>query len=410
MDNKVNGKRFSFLLIGVFEVLLLGILSLGLQYSFGVIPLELFKFPINLYLFLELIIGITAIHFVFRNQPWLKMLSSPSFAILSILFFSIWILVMAMVPQTPKYILPFGLNQIVHTWMFSIASALLIVSLGFVTLRRSFPFKRKNIPFFINHFGLWIVLVAGLLGAADRKELLMQVYEGQVIWYGQDENQKIVELPLALKLEQFVMKSYPPKIALVNKMGKPYKTNGDQLAEITKPTQLTIVSKQIRVLNYFPEAITKGDSMESSVGALATSPAAYVNVSGFGKTEFKGWISSGNYAQPPKVLELTKDTLLCLLTPEPAYFGSKVTIYTQSDNQSVSKIISVNNPTSIEGWTIYQYGYDVNLGNDSPYSVFKLVYDPWFPVVYFGIILLMIGALWMILSKLKTTNSKEDSL
>jgi hypothetical protein len=133
-------------------------------------------------------------------------------------------------------------------------------------------------------------------------------------------------------------------------------------------------------------------------------------VLGFGKTEFKGWISSGNYTQQPKVIELTKDTLLCFLTPEPAYFGSKVTIYTQSHNQSVSKIISVNNPTSIEGWTIYQYGYDVNLGNDSPYSVFKLVYDPWLPIVYFGIILLLIGALWMIISKLKTFNSKEDSL
>lgn len=396
--------------IGLYLILLLGISSFGLQYFFGMLPFDAFKFPINLYLFLELLFGIGVLHFVFKKQSWIQILSSSIFSILSILFFSILIAIMAVVPQSPNVPVLFGLNQMVHTWMFAAASFLLIVSLGFVTLRKSFPIKRTNIFFFLNHFGLWIVLTAGLLGAADRKELMMQVYEGQVIWYAQDENKKVIELPLAIKLEQFVMKSYPPKIALVNKMGKPYKVKGAQLAEITKPLQLEIDGIQLLIEKYYPEAITKGNNMENRAGALATNPAAFVKVLTPNKMEFSGWISSGNYTQQPNVIELSKDTLLCLLPPEPAYFGSKVTLYSQSNNQSVSKIISVNNPTSIEGWDIYQYGYDTQLGDDSPYSVFLLVKDPWLPLVYVGIILLLLGALWLIFSKLKSIHHKEDKL
>lgn len=396
--------------ISLIIFLLLGISSFALQFHFGIIPIDAFKFPVNLYLFLELSFGIVVLHFVFKKQIWIQILSSSIFSILSILFFSILIAIMAFIPQSPETPMLFRLNQMIHTWMFAVASFSLIVSLGFVTLRKSFPIKRTNIFFFFNHFGLWIVITAGLLGAADRKELMMQVYEGQVIWYGQDENKKVTELPLAIKLEQFVMKSYPPKIALVNRMGKPYKAKGAQLAEITKPTQLEINGNQLIIEKYFPEAITKGENMENRTGAIGTNPAAFVKVLAPSKKEFSGWISSGNYTQQPNAIELDKDTLLCLLPPEPAYFGSKVTLYSQSNNQAISKIISVNNPTSIEGLDIYQYGYDTQLGDDSPYSVFLLVKDPWLPVVYFGIMMILLGALWMIFSKLKSTHHKEDEL
>jgi len=385
-------------------------IAIVLEIVFGAIDFDYISYPTNLFLIINLLILQFLIYLFFKKTSLFKWFISPKTTIFSILNFAVYILIMAIIPQTKKACFFLDLNQMVHTWMFAAASFLLIVSLGFVTLRKSFPIKRTNIFFFLNHFGLWIVLTAGLLGAADRKELMMQVYEGQVIWYAQDENRKVTELPLAIKLEQFVMKSYPPKIALVNRMGKPYKVKGAQLAEITKPLQLEIDGIQLLIEKYYPEAITKGNNMENRAGALATNPAAFVKVLTPNKMEFSGWISSGNYTQQPNVIELSKDTLLCLLPPEPAYFGSKVTLYSQSNNQSVSKIISVNNPTSIEGWDIYQYGYDTQLGDDSPYSVFLLVKDPWLPFVYVGIVLLLLGALWMIFSKLKTAKAKEDTL
>lgn len=358
---------------------------------------------------MEFAVGIIALYFIFKRQFWVKWLASASAAIVAILFFSVWIIIMATIPQidTLPNSLPLGLNQVVHTWMFTTASIFLILALGFATLRHSFPLRLQKIPFLINHLGLWIAITTGLLGAVDRKELIMQVYEGQVIWYGQDSNKKVVELPLAIKLEDFVMRTHPPKIAIVNEQGKPYKISGDQLSEITKPTQLKIGEYKINIQKYFPEAITKADSMMNKAGALATIPAAFVEVISSGNKPISGWLTPGTQAIQTRVINISNDTILCLLTPEPAYFGSKVTIYTQSDNGAESKIISVNNPANCEGWTIYQYSYDTQLGNDSPYSVFMLVRDPWLPMVYLGIILMMIGSLWMIFAKVKTKEIEE---
>lgn len=358
---------------------------------------------------MEFAVGIIALYFIFKRQFWVKWLASASAAIVAILFFSVWIIIMATITQidTLPNSLPLGLNQVVHTWMFTTASIFLILTLGFTTLRHSFPFRLQKIPFLINHLGLWIAITIGLLGAADREELIMQVYEGQVIWYGHDANKKVVELPLAIKLEDFVMRTHPPKIAIVNEQGKPHKISGNQLSEITKPTELNIGNYNINIQKYYPEAITKADSMMNRPGALATIPAAFVELTSYENKTISGWLTPGNQAQQTRVINISNDTILCLLTPEPAYFGSKVTIYTQSDNGAESKIISVNNPVNCEGWTIYQYSYDAQLGNDSPYSVFMLVRDPWLPMVYIGIILMMIGSLWTVFAKVKTKKIEE---
>ncbi len=50
---------------------------------------------------------------------------------------------------------------------------------------------------------------------------------------------------------------------------------------------------------------------------------------------------------------------------------------------------SVNHPCRYGGYNIYQSGYD---SEDSSYSVIKLVHDPWLPVVYLGLFLLVLGA------------------
>jgi hypothetical protein len=254
-----------------------------------------------------------------------------------------------------------------------------------------------------------MVLTAGLLGAADRQELMIQVYEGQVVWYGQDEKGKTIELPLAIKLHDFVMRSFPPKIALINPQGQPYPIKGNQLHEITEASAFNIAQYQINILQYFPEARWDSVQFINRPGVPAVMPAARVAITTPQKELISGWISSGNYMQNPTVIELGKDTLLALLSPEPEYFGSKVTLYAKSDGSAHEKIISVNNPAHLEGWSIYQYSYDMKLGNDSKYSVFMLVKDPWLPLVYFGMILLMIGAVLLLFTKTRTQR-KEDTV
>jgi hypothetical protein len=402
----MTGKK-SILFISSTVTLSLLFVAITLQTLFGTMPLEIFRFPVNLYLILELATLIIAFHLIFKKSRIIRWLSSSAAAISSILLFSILIVPMAIIPQHNNPQLFLGLDQMTHTWMFACASLFLITTLGFTLLRRSFPLRGRNILFFINHFGLWMVLTAGLLGAADRQELTMQVYEGQVVWYGKDEKGKTIELPLAIKLQDFVMRSFPPKMALINSQGKPYPIKGNQLHEITGTSTFNISKYQISIGEYLPEA--QWDSIEfiNRPGMAAVMPAARVTITTPQNDRISGWISSGNYMQNPTVVKLGKDTLLALLSPEPEYFGSKVTLYAKSDSSAQEKIISVNNPAHLEGWSIYQYSYDMEMGNDSKHSVFMLVKDPWLPLVYFGMILLMIGSVLLLFTKTKAQRKEE---
>ena len=57
--------------------------------------------------------------------------------------------------------------------------------------------------------------------------------------------------------------------------------------------------------------------------------------------------------------------------------------------------VDVNKPVEVEGWKIYQYGYDTQMGAMSDTSILELVSDPWLPYVYVGIYMMLLGAVCM---------------
>ena len=72
-------------------------------------------------------------------------------------------------------------------------------------------------------------------------------------------------------------------------------------------------------------------------------------------------------------------------------------------------VIEVNKPLSIEGWKIYQLSYDETKGKWSDTSVFELVRDPWLYAVYFGLILMVIGAVCMFVRPIPTLPDREGA-
>lgn len=80
----------------------------------------------------------------------------------------------------------------------------------------------------------------------------------------------------------------------------------------------------------------------------------------------------------------------------PKSFTSYVTVYTKDGDDAKlwgDTIILVNKPLNVNGWKIYQYGYDNSMGVHTRYSEFQLVRDPWLPWVYLGIFMMLAGAL-----------------
>ena len=91
---------------------------------------------------------------------------------------------------------------------------------------------------------------------------------------------------------------------------------------------------------------------------------------------------------------------------EPQRFYSDVTVYLESKKVN-DAIIEVNKPFEIDGWKIYQLSYDESKGRWSEVSIFQLVKDPWLPVVYTGILMMVIGAICMFTMAKK---NKEDKV
>jgi ABC-type transport system involved in cytochrome c biogenesis permease subunit len=87
-------------------------------------------------------------------------------------------------------------------------------------------------------------------------------------------------------------------------------------------------------------------------------------------------------------------------TNKPKSYISEVTVYTQN-GEMIDALIKVNHPLSIAGWKIYQYSYDKTHGKMSRYTVFEIVKDPWLPVGYTGICMMLTGVVFLLFSKIK---------
>ena len=82
----------------------------------------------------------------------------------------------------------------------------------------------------------------------------------------------------------------------------------------------------------------------------------------------------------------------------PRRYASDV-VFVKKNKKRESATVEVNQPVSIQGWKVYQYGYDNRAGTDSEVSVLELVRDPWLRYVYAGLLMMLAGALLMFFDK-----------
>lgn len=111
-----------------------------------------------------------------------------------------------------------------------------------------------------------------------------------------------------------------------------------------------------------------------------------------GETEWRALDDGGMVHEPGLAIELHQFTMEEYPDHTPKRFASDISVYTE-DGKNVRGTVEVNKPLKVNGWKIYQYGYDVRYGAESPYSVFQLVRDPWIFWVYLGIFMMIAGAL-----------------
>lgn len=110
--------------------------------------------------------------------------------------------------------------------------------------------------------------------------------------------------------------------------------------------------------------------------------------------EWRAFGENGEIRELPIAVELRRFIMETYDDGSPRRFASDVTVMTES-GKCFDAVVDVNHPVEVDGWMIYQYGYDTLRGTDGRISILELVHDPWLPYVYAGIIMMLAGALCM---------------
>lgn len=265
--------------------------GLALQASIGPINWSLFASPVN-WILLVLLLGLLVLIYLLRKKVYAFEWMMHGQAAVAAIAWALGItLVMGLLPQTREGGVPW-LSQMLTFWPFVMIWTWMMVISGLATINHLLRFSLKEIPFLLNHLGVFVAIVSATLGSADVQELQMTVYYDSPEWRALSDDEVVMEPGVAIELHEFTVDYY--------------------------------------------EDMT------------------------------------------------------------PKRFASEISVYTE-DGKNLRGTVEVNKPMKVNGWKIYQYGYDNALGSKSPYSVFLLVKDPWLPAVYSGIFLMLAGALCLML-------------
>lgn len=381
-----------------------GLLVTGilLQATVGKIEWDWIAFPVNVIVLAAFLILLGVMNALRKKVYVFGWLSHYTAAVSSLLWVVVATVLMGLVKQVPSHhaidAVEGLFTQMLSSWSFVLLYIWMSLSLGMTILRSTFPFHWKKIPFLLNHVGLFIALVAATLGNADMQRLRMTTSLGNTEWRAQDEeNQNLVELPLAIELNDFTIDEYPPKLMLIdNATGKvlPEDAPAHVLLE-EGVSHGDLLDWELNITQSIPEAasVATEDTLRfTEFRSMGATYAIYLKAKNRKTHETKeGWVSCGSFMFPYKALKLNDRISMVMPEREPQRFASDVTLYTESGKQE-SGTIEVNKPYEIDGWKIYQLSYDETKGRWSNISVFELVRDPWLPYVYIGIGMMILGA------------------
>jgi cytochrome c biogenesis protein ResB len=257
-----------------------------------------------------------------------------------------------------------------------------------------FSSKKKKIVFLLNHFGLWLVIFSAGLGSADLQRYYMNVNEGEYLTLGYNNDHKNLKFPFELKLIDFKIDEFPARLVWVDytsyEIGSKFKNTASL---IEKGKIYKVEDYTIKVEEYLPQAVelTPGNFAVSN-DSFAGQAAKIVILNKHADTLNHGWISSGSHSFKSSYLPVDSNYFLAMKLPEPKRFSSIIEIKDSYGNLKNVKL-EVNKPYKVDGWQLYQYSYDVQKGRYSKLSIIEAVRDPWIPVVYVGLFMLIMGSL-----------------
>ncbi len=382
------------------------LIGLMLNYLIGNFDFYLLTRPYNLFLGGGIIILILLLGF-FNKSPISSWLSSLKLSISLIIALTVLSIVMGLTPQESfvgvqeashsTLLWRFGFYDMISSWSFVMIYFLILINLGLITFKRLLSKKRKKISFTLNHLGLWLIMFFAGIAYSDLERYIMYVDKGEIEWRVFSDDKEVIELPIAIQLNEFILEEYIPKLAIINKhSGEIHSSIKNSYLQIdTNGRRSKLGEYEIVVDKYIHKSVPETDTSFRYSPMLGANPSALVSISKDNKLITRGWVSYDNIGHLTRSISIDSSLALVMTPADPKSFISEVEVYTQNEKYKKASI-EVNKPLRIGSWHIYQYGYDDRMGKLSNYSSFELVYDPWLYFIYTGIALLFIGSILLV--------------
>lgn len=205
-DKTTERKPWNILEGFAIGAVLIGI-GLILQWTIGPVMWSVFSWPVNGITLALFLLAIALMTLLAKQCRLFRFLSTQQVAIPTLVYAVVLTIVMGLTQQKAG---GRGIDNMLSYWPFVLIYALMAIVLGMVCLRRllHFRFSIANLQFMAFHLGLFIVLLTATLGNADMQRLKLITFVGQIEWRGVNEENRVVETPLAIELKRFIMETY----------------------------------------------------------------------------------------------------------------------------------------------------------------------------------------------------------
>ena len=390
----LNRKIDNRYLQGTIIVSIIIILGLFVELISGGHGVYMPHWPLNIIILSVFVIYIVLLHFFWKSDIKVWLSSVPT-TVTAIGAYAFVVVLMGFIPQIdksePNWIRLIGLSHIHRSWEFLFLSIYLLMILGLVILRRFKKMNFRNITFLLNHLGIFIVISAASVGTGDLQRLTLPLYSGQESNYAYKNKTTLKKLPFSVKLDTFKIEYYIPQMIIFNPHSRQIYNESGIDYSIAKGKEIRYKNWTFDVLKYYRSGVRK-DKIFVKKDTAKSEFAALIKITN-GKSSTKAWISSGNYWHASMSVNVSRDLAISLSLPEDKKYISTIDLFDNNTSKAVKNIkILVNHPFKYEGFTIYQQGFDNKAYPGTNVSILELVRDPWLPVVYVGLIMLLIGA------------------
>lgn len=353
--------------------------------------------PVNLFVLLAFILYLIFTHFL-AIGPVMSWLSSVPAAMASMTTFTILVLLMGFIPQGQASGLAgkFGLNHIHASKPYIIITVFMLTVLGFTILRRlKQKMTLKNVAFLLNHVGLFLIITSASIGSSDLLRLQMPVSEGKSSGIAFPDDTHQAKMPFTIHLHTFSKEEYPPELIIYDGItGFPLIPKGSKLPFIEKGKRGKILDYEFEVLAFLPYSVPQEEEYVTT-DQYGSTHSALIRIKSENSIQ-ENWISCGNFMYKPRYFILNNKHILGMTVPRSKRYASVVDIESNGTFIAKDKEISVNKPLKAGRWKIYQSGYDGELGRWSERSIFEVIRDPWLPVVYTGIFMMLLGSVYLL--------------